>query len=67
MNQKKKVSRVTTVHYPNCAGIDVAKELPTVGDQAVNSLGGCNTVLQTMTKWLKVHGIEQAALESTGF
>ena len=73
MRQGRNASQVTVVRYPHCAGIDVAKDLHAValpadakGEQAVKMFDGYTADLQAMASWLKAHGIEQVALESTG-
>ena len=62
-----------SVVYPRSAGIDVAKDIHYValpaddkGRQDVRSFGGFTGDLHKMAQWLKSHGIEQVALESTG-
>ena len=64
---------VMEVKYPNSAGIDIAKSehwaaLPMTVERGhrVRKFGGFTSDLQSMSSWLKQHGIEQVAMESTG-
>ena len=73
MKMTRKTGQVSAVRYPNCAGLDVAKDLHAValpadanGNQEVKLFGGYTENLQAMAAWLKGHDIEQVALESTG-
>lgn len=70
---KRTMKDLVSVVYPKSAGIDVAKDIHVValpadarGKQEVRTFGGFTKDLQGMAEWLRGHGIEQVALESTG-
>ena len=61
------------VKYPNCAGIDIAKNehwvaLPADVERQhrVRVFGGYTQDLQSLSSWLRQNNIEQVAMEATG-
>ena len=69
----RKGSKRMSVKYPDCAGIDVAKNLHVVAlpervgeAERVQSFSGFTADLHRMAAVLAEHGIKQVALESTG-
>ena len=61
------------VKYPNCAGIDIAKEEHWVAiradaqsERTTRSFGCYTEDLERLSAWLHKHGVEQVAMESTG-
>ena len=62
-----------TVKFPNCAGIDIAKNLHYValkfndqGEQTVEHFEGFTEDLERMADWRTQNGVEQVAMEATG-
>ena len=62
-----------TVKFPNCAGIDIAKNLHYValkfndqGERTVEHFEGFTEDLERMSDWRTQNGVEQVAMEATG-
>ena len=62
-----------TVEFPNCAGIDIVKNLHNLalkfndqGEQTVEHFEGFTEDLERMADWRTQNGVEQVAMEATG-